>query len=37
MLFGGLREKLPRYGAALISGLIFGGLHALTGSPRCRR
>jgi membrane protease YdiL (CAAX protease family) len=31
MLFGGLREKLPRFGAALLSGLIFGGLHALTG------
>jgi membrane protease YdiL (CAAX protease family) len=31
MLYGGLREKLPRLGAALISGLIFGGLHALTG------
>jgi membrane protease YdiL (CAAX protease family) len=31
MLFGGLREKLPRLAAALISGLIFGGLHALTG------
>src|SRR6478609_3046039 len=31
MLFGGLRERLPRLGAALISGLIFGGLHATTG------
>jgi membrane protease YdiL (CAAX protease family) len=31
MLFGGLREKLPRIGAALLSGLVFGGLHALTG------
>jgi hypothetical protein len=31
MLFGGLREKLPRLGAALITGLIFGALHALTG------
>ena len=31
MLFGGLREKLPRLGAALLSGAIFGGLHALTG------
>lgn len=30
-LFGGLRERLPRLGAALISGLIFGGLHATTG------
>jgi membrane protease YdiL (CAAX protease family) len=31
MLFGGLREKLPRLLAALITGLVFGGLHALTG------
>jgi len=31
MLFGGLREKLPRLLAALISALVFGGLHALTG------
>jgi membrane protease YdiL (CAAX protease family) len=31
MLFGGLREKLPRIAAALICGLIFGALHALTG------
>jgi membrane protease YdiL (CAAX protease family) len=31
MLFGGLRERWPRIAAALISGLIFGGLHALTG------
>jgi membrane protease YdiL (CAAX protease family) len=31
MLFGGLRERLPRYAAALLSALIFGGLHALTG------
>jgi membrane protease YdiL (CAAX protease family) len=31
MLFGGLRQKLPRLVAALITGLIFGGLHALTG------
>jgi membrane protease YdiL (CAAX protease family) len=30
-LFGGLREKLPRIAAALVSALIFGGLHALTG------
>ena len=30
-LFGGLREKLPRVAAALLSGVIFGGLHALTG------
>jgi membrane protease YdiL (CAAX protease family) len=31
MLFGGLREKMPRLAAALICGLIFGALHALTG------
>jgi membrane protease YdiL (CAAX protease family) len=31
MLFGGLRERLPRFAAALLAGLIFGGLHALTG------
>jgi len=31
MLFGGLRERWPRIGAALLSGLIFGGLHATTG------
>jgi membrane protease YdiL (CAAX protease family) len=31
MLFGGLRERLSRLGAALLSGVIFGGLHALTG------
>jgi membrane protease YdiL (CAAX protease family) len=31
MLFGGLREKLPRIVAALLCGLIFGALHALTG------
>lgn len=31
MLFGGLRERLPRVAAALLSALIFGGLHALTG------
>lgn len=31
MLFGGLREKLPRIAAALVTGLIFGGLHAVTG------
>lgn len=31
MLYGGLRERLPRLPAALIGGLIFGGLHALTG------
>jgi membrane protease YdiL (CAAX protease family) len=31
MLFGGLRHSLARIPAALIAGLIFGGLHALTG------
>jgi membrane protease YdiL (CAAX protease family) len=31
MLYGGLREKLPRLAAALLAGVIFGGLHALTG------
>lgn len=31
MLFGGLRERLPRFSAALIAGVVFGVLHALTG------
>jgi membrane protease YdiL (CAAX protease family) len=31
MLFGGLRRRLPRVGAALLAGLIFGALHAITG------
>ena len=31
MLFGGLREKMPGWAAALISAAIFGGLHAVTG------
>lgn len=31
MLFGGLRERLPRLAAALLAGLVFGALHALTG------
>lgn len=31
MVFGGLRTRMPRLAAALVSGLIFGGLHALTG------
>jgi membrane protease YdiL (CAAX protease family) len=31
MLFGGLRERWPRIAAALLSGLVFGGLHAVTG------
>jgi uncharacterized protein len=31
MLFGGLRTRLPRLAAALLSALIFGALHATTG------
>jgi membrane protease YdiL (CAAX protease family) len=31
MLFGGLRERLPKVPAALIAGLVFGVLHAFTG------
>jgi membrane protease YdiL (CAAX protease family) len=31
MLFGGLRERLPKFAAALLAGVVFGGLHALTG------
>jgi uncharacterized protein len=31
MLFGGLRRNFARIPAALLAGLIFGGLHALTG------
>ncbi len=31
MLFSGMRERMPRFAAALLSGLIFGGLHATTG------
>ena len=31
MLFGGLRERLPRVPAALIAGAVFGLLHAFTG------
>ncbi|HEY6730415.1 MAG TPA: type II CAAX endopeptidase family protein [Solirubrobacterales bacterium] len=31
MLFGGLRERLPKVLAALIAGLVFGALHAFTG------
>jgi membrane protease YdiL (CAAX protease family) len=31
MLFGGLRERLPFWAAALISGAIFGALHVTTG------
>lgn len=31
MLFGGLRERLPKVPAALIAGIVFGALHAFTG------
>ncbi|MGD9735899.1 MAG: lysostaphin resistance A-like protein [Solirubrobacterales bacterium] len=31
MLYGGLRTRLPVVPAALVGGLVFGGLHALTG------
>ena len=31
MVYGGLREKLPRAAAALIAAVLFGALHALTG------
>lgn len=31
MLFGGLRNRLPRLPAALVAGLVFGALHATTG------
>lgn len=31
MLFGGLRERLPRIPAALLAGIVFGALHAFTG------
>jgi uncharacterized protein len=31
MLFGGLRERLPKVPAALIAGAVFGLLHAFTG------
>lgn len=31
MLFGGLRERLPRWVAALLSAAVFGALHAVTG------
>jgi membrane protease YdiL (CAAX protease family) len=31
MLFGGLRERLPLLSAALVSGLVFGALHAISG------
>lgn len=31
MLFGGLRERLPRWAAALVAGAVFGVLHVFTG------
>jgi membrane protease YdiL (CAAX protease family) len=31
MLYGGLRERWPKIAAALLAGLVFGALHALTG------
>jgi membrane protease YdiL (CAAX protease family) len=31
MVFGGLRQRMPRLGAAALSALIFGALHAFTG------
>ena len=31
MLFGGLRERCRRSPAALLAGVVFGALHALTG------
>ena len=31
MLFAGIRERMPSFAAALVSGLIFGALHATTG------
>jgi membrane protease YdiL (CAAX protease family) len=31
LLFGGLRERLPRVPAALLAGVVFGALHAFTG------
>lgn len=31
MLYGGLRTRLPAVPAALVGGLLFGGLHAFTG------
>lgn len=31
MLFSGIRERMPSFAAALVSGLIFGALHATTG------
>lgn len=31
MLFGGMRRRMPRLLAALVSAVVFGGLHAFTG------
>ena len=31
MLFGGLRERMPMIAAGLLSGAVFGALHAVTG------
>jgi uncharacterized protein len=31
LIFGGMRKHMPRIAAALVAGLIFGALHALTG------
>jgi uncharacterized protein len=31
MLFGGLRERMPRIAAALLSGVVFGALHITNG------
>ncbi len=31
MLFGGLRNRYPRWIAAAVAALVFGALHALTG------
>jgi uncharacterized protein len=31
MLFGGLRRRMPMFLAALVSAVVFGGLHAATG------
>lgn len=31
LIFGGIRKHMPRIAAALLAGLIFGALHALTG------
>ena len=31
MLFGGLRARMPALAAALVSGIVFGALHATTG------